>query len=326
MRKATTVAIVLAVCACAPPLAFAQRFPFERSFDAAGVSTLDVSTIRGRIEIVAGEQDRIVVAGAVTVRIGWDVPADAPAIAARVAGSPPIERVAGTLQLRPPSDPAAQRAVTVDYQVRVPPHTTVRTSSNSGATTVRGLTGPVEVRTQSGAIDVTQLGGGVSVTSGSGAVNAAGIGGPLNVVTTSSAVSASGLGASLAVRTQSGQVDAAFTGAGDADVETGSSAIRLHDLRGGLAAKTQSGRITIDGAPGRPWTTTTGSSSVSMVIDAPAPFSIDAASRSGAVAVEGGAVAGSVDKHEVKGSVGGGGPLIRIRTGSGSIRVHVDDD
>jgi len=31
---------------------------------------------------------------------------------------------------------------------------------------------------------------------------------------------------------------------------------------------------------------------------------------------------GSNDRHHVTGKVGGGGPTVRIETGSGSIRVH----
>jgi hypothetical protein len=37
----------------------------------ADSSRVDVSTFRGRIDIVAGEAGRIVVAGDTTVRVGW---------------------------------------------------------------------------------------------------------------------------------------------------------------------------------------------------------------------------------------------------------------
>ena len=41
--------------------ALAQRFPFERSFDVSGPSALDVSTIRGKIDVTVGEPGRVVV-------------------------------------------------------------------------------------------------------------------------------------------------------------------------------------------------------------------------------------------------------------------------
>jgi hypothetical protein len=127
----------------------------------------------------------------------------------------------------------------------------------------------------------------------------------------------------LKVRTQSGQVDAALSGSGDVDVETGSSAILLRGLRGGLTARTQSGRLSVQGAPGRQWSATTGSSSVSLDIDTNDGFSIDASSRSGDIETQGARVQGSIAKHAVKGAVDGGGPLLRISTGSGAIRIRV---
>ena len=292
---------LLALTAASP--AFAQRSPFEKSFDVPSPATLDVSTVRGKIEVVAGAAGKIVASGDVTVRVGVVVPADAVAIAKRIAGAPPIEREGATIRLRPPADPGDRRAVTVNYVVRVPPDTIVRTVSESGATTVRGVSGTLDVRTQSAAIEIDSAGGATTVTSGSGAIKV---------------IQA---GSSLRVRTQSGNVDATVAGQGDVDVKTGSSAITLHGLRAGLMVDTQSGRVTLAGKPGHDWTVTTGSSSVDVDVESGAPFSVDARSRSGSVAVEG-PLQGTSDKRMVSGKVNGGGPTVRITTGSGAIRVR----
>ena len=188
MRSTILTAIVVYGLASAQP-ALAQRFPFERTFDAAGPSTLDVSTIRGKIDVTAGNPGRIVVAGTVTVRVDWNVPANATDLAKQVAANPPIQQDAQAVRLRPPSDPAAQRAVTVSYQVRVPPNTRVTTTSDSGATTVRDVSGVVSVRTQSGAIELGKLAAGTDVTTGSGAVTMDDVSGALTVKTNSSAIS-----------------------------------------------------------------------------------------------------------------------------------------
>src|SRR5262245_3370906 len=201
MRLSLSVIVAVVLGAGFPAVAHAQRFSFERSFDVAEPSTIDVSTLRGKIEIVAGAVGRVVVAGEATVRFGWDVPANAVELARLVANAPPIERDGAIVRLRPPSDNAARRAVTVSYQVRVPPDTDVQTMSDSGATSVRGVAGTVDVRTQSGAIDLDMLAGAVTVSSGSGAVMTDGIGGPLSVSTRSSSFSGSALGSSLRVRT-----------------------------------------------------------------------------------------------------------------------------
>jgi putative adhesin len=321
MRILAALPVVLVLALSASP-ALAQRLPFEKSFDAAGISTLDVSTMRGKIHIVPGDADRIVVGGAVTVRIGVDVPLNALERAQKIAANPPIERAGNTVRLRPPADAADQRAVTVNYEVRVPANTTVVSVSDSGETTIVGITGAVEVRTQSGAIALHRLGGAATVSTGSGAVVVEGTRGPLKVATSSSAFTARGLGGNLHVRTMSGAVNAGFEGVGDIDVETGSSAIQLRGVRGAVTAASRSGRITVEGKPDRQWAVSTGSGSVDVAIASP-PVTLDAASGSGSVQVAGATVNGTVAKRAVNGAIGSGGPPVRISTRSGSIRFTV---
>jgi hypothetical protein len=318
-----TIAVVLVAAGLAvPSLAFAQRVPFERAFDVPDAATLEVTTVRGRITIVAGDPGRIVVAGEVTVRVGWDVPANAADLAREIAASPPVVLDGAIVRAQPPPDPVAQRAVTVSYEIRVPPGTTVRSVSDSGATSVTHVTGAVDVQTHTGAIALTALGGTVVVSSGSGAIRTDAIAGALQVTTTSGAFTGSQVGSSLRVRTQSGDVDAALTGHGDVDVETGSSAIRLRGVDGGALVKTQSGQVTIDGAPARAWTVRTSSSAVTMSLTPDSRCSIDAATRSGSITVSPDLVQGTIAKRAVAGAVRGGGPVVLIRSGSGSIRIQ----
>jgi hypothetical protein len=324
MRRLPVAAVFGAMCLAGAAPASAQRFPFEQTIAVDQPVILDAETVRGKIDVVAGEPGRVVIAGTVTVRVGWDVPLNAEALAKQVASAPPIVRSGNTIRLGIPTDPAALRAVTIAYQVRVPVTTEVHTTSESGATTVRGVSGAVEVRTQSAAIDLASLSGAVNVTTGSGAVMVNDIKGTLTVRTESSGFTGRSLGSSLSVRTQSGQVDADLTGTGDVDVETGSSGIRVRGARGALTIKTQSGQIVVEqGAPSRPWAVTTGSSRVDLAVDAGTGLTIDAESRSGQVLVEGAAVKGEVERHRVAGTIGAGGPLVRVNTGSGAIRIRV---
>jgi hypothetical protein len=325
MRLSLIPFAVLVFLAVGSSPAAAQRFTFERSFDVTGPSAVDISTIQGKIEVTVGEPGRIVVAGTATVRVDWNVPDNAAALARKVADNPPIQQDGQTLRLRPPSDATAQRAVTVSYQVRVPRDTDVTTTTESGETTVRGVSRAVTIRTQSGAIAVTQVGGATTLTTGSGAVSADDVAGPLSVTTSSSGVTVRALSSDLRVRTQSGGVDAAFAGEGSADVETGSSAIRLSGLRGALTAVTQSGRITLHGEPLRNWIVSNGSGGIDILTDAAASFAIDLDSGSGSVKVTGAPVQGSVTKRKTVGDVAGGGPLLKAATRSGSIVVRVGE-
>ena len=319
MRTAARITALAVLCAAAPSLAFAQRFGFDRTIQISGPTRLDVSTDRGKIEILPGPPGRIIVEGAATVRVGWNVPANAVEIAQKVAAAPPITHEGGIVRLRIPADPTAQRAVTVNYRVQVPPDTQILSRTESGDTSIRGVSSTVDLQTQSARITISDLGGPVQVSTGSGAITATDISGALSVSTSSSGFKGSALH-SLRLRTQSGDVNASLKGSGDVDVETGSSAITLDGLRGGLAVKTQSGQIKVQGAPGRDWRATTGSSSVTLDLTSTS-FTLDLASRSGNVTVAGGSVHGSVTKHSVKGTAGDG-PTVMVRTGSGAIRVQ----
>jgi len=316
---AVAILVTGATLVIAAPAA-AQTLPFERTFDADGPARLDVSTIRGKIDVSAGDERRIVVSGGVTIRMGWDVPANASALARAVADHPPIERDGSTIRLRPPSGADERRAVTVSYRVRVPRGTSVVSVSDSGATAIRDVTGSVDVRTQSGAIEVKQVGGATTISSGSGAVGVEEAAGPLSVTTSSSAITARGVKHDLKVRTGSGAVNAALSGPGGIDVETKSSGVRVTGARGALSVTTGSGRVIVDGAPGGAWKTSTGSGSVEMSL-APAPLTIDAKSGSGSVTLQGGSVHGTVSKQRIDGTVDGGGTRVTIESRSGSIRL-----
>ena len=311
------------LCGFGAQPAMAQRLPFEKTLDAAGISMLDVSTLRGKIRIVVSEGNRVVVGGAATVRIGFAVPADAAQIAQRVAADPPIERSGNTLRLRPPSGATERRAVTVNYDVRVPPNMEIVAASDSGAISVEGAVGTLNVRTQSGAIDVSRLTRDVTVTTGSGDVDINGAAGPVTVTTSSSALSARDLAGPLRVRTGSGKVDATFAGGGDADVQTASSAIQLSGVRGAVTASTRSGHIAVDGRPQRAWAVTSGSGSLDINI-ASAPVALDISSRSGSVQVSGATVNGTISKRSVRGEIGTGGPAVRLATRSGSVKIIVN--
>jgi hypothetical protein len=314
------VAAAVILAALATP-ARAQRMPFERSIDTLAPPVLDVETERGRIEVVAGEPGRVVIAGTVTVRTGFAVPADAAAIAKTVAEHPPIAQDGVTIRLRPPADETARRAVTVSYRVTVPKGTRVVARSGSGATTISGVGGEVSVKTGSAAIELRDLGSDVKAESGSGAITIAGIRGGLEVRTGSGAIRAAGLTGAVTARTGSGAIDIAMAGDGAADVETGSSAITLRGLRGALTARSGSGHVRAEGVPSGPWHVSTSSSAIEVRLAAAARAALRASSGSGSVRIQGGGFKGTQAKELVVGAIGGGGPEVRLESHSGSIRV-----
>jgi hypothetical protein len=316
-------ALALAVWVAGASPAVAQRLPFERAIDVMPGATLDVTTVRGRIDVTTHEARQIRVDGTVTVRVsaGFTGAADPLVLAKRVADRPPIEVAGSVVRLRPPADADERRALTVSYQVRVPRDTTIIIGTDSGAVTVDGVRAPVTVTTESSAISLSRLEGKTEVKTGSGDVNVDRAAGGLRVVTQSSAITLRALSGPLEARTQSGAVRASFAGAGSADVETGSSAIQLEGLSGRTLVRTQSGRVELGGAPTADWDVATGSSVIEAAFKPSAKFTLDATSTTSSVRVTGLAVDGPSAKGRVTGTVGGGGPTVRLASRSGQVHI-----
>ena len=325
-----------------PGAALAQRATFERAFDVTDAA-LNVSTTQGQVEVRGGSTSRVVVRGTVSVRLGWDVPANAVELVRAVAEHPPVTLDGRTVSVQPPSDSNERRAVTIAYVIEVPRATAVGIATQSGATTVSDITGNVTVTTQSGATSLSgisgaltaatqsgaltlrTLGGATTVTSQSGAVTVNGTTGPLTVTTQSSAFKGSGIGGDLRVRTQSGAIEAGIVGSGAVEAETSSGSIRIERVAGALRARSSSGRIVLNGRPGGAWDLSTGSGAIEMSLDSSARFRLDAATGSGSVTLRGASVqtGGVVEKKAIRGDVGSNGPVIRANSRSGSVKIEV---
>jgi DUF4097 and DUF4098 domain-containing protein YvlB len=157
---------------------------------------------------------------------------------------------------------------------------------------------------------------------GSGNVDDDGVGENAKLNTGSGNIHATGLHGGFQLETGSGNIYAEQTGQGDVKAETGSGSIELRNLRGGLRAETGSGNIRLGGAPTASWHLETGSGSVEYWAG-DAAFTLDAETGSGTVHTDREMVTqGESDRHHLTGKLNGGGPTVRIETGSGNIRIH----
>jgi hypothetical protein len=162
----------------------------------------------------------------------------------------------------------------------------------------------------------------LEASSGSGDLNDEGVGESAKLSTGSGSIHAAGLHGGFKVETGSGDIYAEQTGEGDVKAQTGSGRIELKGVHGGLHAGTGSGDIKVTGSPSGEWRMDTGSGSVEFW-PGETGFTLDASTGSGSVHTDHEMqVQGSFDKHHVTGKINGGGPTVRIQTGSGDIRIH----
>jgi hypothetical protein len=162
----------------------------------------------------------------------------------------------------------------------------------------------------------------LEANSGSGDVTDDGIGENAKLSTGSGSIHATGLHGSFSVNTGSGDIYAEQTGEGDVKAQTGSGTLELKNLRGGLHGGTGSGDIKVSGTPTADWHLQTGSGTIELWPGS-AGLTLDASTGSGSVHTDHEmTVQGAVDRHHITGKINGGGPTVRVQTGSGDVRVH----
>jgi DUF4097 and DUF4098 domain-containing protein YvlB len=143
----------------------------------------------------------------------------------------------------------------------------------------------------------------------------------LEAGTGSGNITVEGVGENAKLSTGSGNIHA--TGLhGGFTAETGSGNMELRNLHGGLRAGTGSGDIKVGGAPTTEWKLGTGSGAVELWPGSTG-ITLDASTGSGSIHSDHEvATQGTLNHHHVSGKLNGGGPTVRIGTGSGDIRIH----
>lgn len=115
---------------------------------------------------------------------------------------------------------------------------------------------------------------------------------------------------------------------GDVDVHTGDGSITLDGAFAGLKASTGDGSVRITALRGTgnagDWTVTTGDGSITLEIPNAFDAELDAHTGDGRVHLEDVEVArvSEMRRNELKGRIGAGGRVLKLRTGDGSITIR----
>jgi Toastrack DUF4097 len=162
----------------------------------------------------------------------------------------------------------------------------------------------------------------LNASTGSGDIADDGVGENSKLNTGSGNIRATGLQGAFSVGTGSGNIHAEQAGEGDVKAETGSGNIELRNLHGGLKADTGSGNIKLAGTPASLWHVETGSGNVE-IWPGDAAFTLNAETGSGGIQTDHPmATQGKINRHHATGNINGGGPTVKVETGSGNIRIH----
>jgi len=276
-------ALAAAIAVLIPAAALAADGTFDKTLHTTGQVMLTVSTGSGYVHVTPGSSSEVHIVGHVHAN-GWGFNASADDRVKQVVNNPPIDQSGNIITIGRHQD--WMRNVSIDYDVTAPKGTQLEANSGSGDLRLQDLGGPLKANTGSGSIEASGFSGRVQLQTGSGDVR--------------------------------GQLQSA----NDVKATTGSGSIHLQGVEGALFAETGSGDIEIGGHPGSDWKVETGSGSVTLSVGG-AHFTLDASTGSGSVHSDPPiTMHGSIERHHVQGDINGGGPTVRVETGSGDVRIH----
>jgi len=310
----------------APARAVAQQATgaFDRTLTVTGPLDVEVRSGSGSIEVRTGSADRVEIHG--RVRAGdWGVfrsSSSAQDRIRRIEASPPIEQAGNRVTVGRIDDEDLKN-VSISYTVVVPPDTTLVAKTGSGSHVIEGIHGTITASSGSGSIRVRDAGGDVRASTGSGSIVADTVAGSFSATSGSGSIDGVSVRGGITAKSGSGDIAVSQTGRGATHASANSGSIRLTGLRGSVIASTSSGSLRVQGEPTSDWRLSSSSGSVTVELAGKPAFALDAHSNSGKIATDYPVtVNGVTSRHELRGSVNGGGPLLHLRTSSGGINIR----
>lgn len=263
----------------------------EKQFKVSGTPTVRLTTFDGSIEIQGWDKPHVVVE--IEKRGGSRQALDDLEVKAHQNGDV-IE-----LEVKRPRSESFRgiglhRAAYARLVVSVPHKANIDARSGDGSIKVDRVSGKIELRTSDGSIRASEIAGELSLDTNDGSVTVENAEGKLVV----------------------------DTGDGSVNVTGKLAAVRLHTGDGSVVYRADPGSAMADN-----WEITTGDGTVSIYLPPGFGAELDAHTGDGAIRSEIDGLdspARDSARRTLKGRIGDGGKLLRIRTGDGSIRLRTN--
>jgi Toastrack DUF4097 len=310
--------LVLGIASAAP--AFAEPFRLDRKFDlAAGDRFVLVSEV-GRVELrgVAGHQATIVVTSEQTdLAARYDFRFD------QVAGRLKVVAERKEKGLLSWFQKLGQNPGDVRIAIEVPRETPVELDSAGGGIDLSTLGATVKANSSGGGVKVADIHGDVTLSSSGGGVEVRMVHGTLRLESSGGNVRAESIDGSVYATSSGGSV--ALDGI-SGDVEAGSSGggVSIAGAGGRVKAGSSGGPVRVSFAAGNSKGGDIDSSGggVAATLDGAARVEVDAVSSGGPVHCDlPVAMQGRASRDKLRGTVNGGGALLRLRSSGGGITI-----
>lgn len=297
---------------------------FERTLTVSGAVDLDVTTGAGNITIHSGDASKVEIHATIHASDNWrSNDSDTESRVHYIEQHPPIEQNGNTITIGHVEDRDLMRNISISYDIVTPAQTRLHSATGSGNQTVQGLAGPAESSAGSGDVHPNEIGADVTAHTGSGEITISGVKGGLRATSGSGEIRADQISGAITASTGSGDVRLAQSGSGDVEVSTGSGTVEANGVNGAVQIGTGSGNISAEGTPAGNWRLHTGSGDLTVELPQQTSFELYAHTSSGSIDSKFPiTMEGTISPRDLHGKVGSGGPVVELRTSSGSIHIE----
>lgn len=211
----------------------------------------------------------------------------------------------------------------VRFTIRVPRSTMLSVSTSGGSVQVSGLTGNARVRTSGGSLRAENIQGNVDLRTSGGSITARSVRGDVATDTSGGGITVGDIQGNVRADTSGGRVEIDSV-SGEVYARTSGGRVQVRGAGGRVEAHSSGGPVTVGFAAGngRGGVLSTSGGAVRAEIDPAVALSVDASTSGGGVNSDlPVAVRGSISRNALRGDLNGGGPLLRLRSSGGGIRI-----
>jgi len=196
----------------------------------------------------------------------------------------------------------------VDIEIKLPHDANIDLNTGDGNVDVQGISGAAVVRSGDGNLELSEMEGSLQAHTGDGNIDMRNLRGNLNMRTGDGRIEATGIDGSLRAETGDGRIR--VSGRFDLlDVRTGDGGVEASALSGSKLASN--------------WQLSTGDGDLTLRLQESIAADVELKTSDGDIEL--GipvTLSGRAGKHDVRGQINGGGKLLSLKTGDGSIRLE----
>jgi hypothetical protein len=210
--------------------------------------------------------------------------------------------------------------------IQVPTKTDARLSTSGGSVRVSRVTGVVDIRSSGGSLDVDAVDGNVNGGTSGGSIRMRDVHGNVIANTSGGSITMTNIRGTLRADTSGGGISIVDV-SGELRASTSGGSVDVRDAGGRVDASSSGGGVTVRFAAGNSSGGVVSSSggSVRAEIDPGAKVSIDAHASGGSVNSDVPVtIQGKVESDSLRGDMNGGGPLLRLRSSGGGVRISAN--